>query len=188
MKAPFLFTPQRFGDSRGWLAETYNVRTLAALGLDVVFVQDNQSMSSTVGTVRGLHFQAPPHAQGKLVRALKGKILDIAVDIRNGSPTYGQWVTAEISADNNRQIYVPVGYAHGFVTMEPNTEVLYKVTAHYHKESEGGFLWNDPTLAIDWKLGTTQPLLSAKDEILPSFANFKSPFTYDGVPMQPLQP
>jgi len=183
LPAPILLSPPRFSDDRGWFSETYSARKAVAQGLDVTFVQDNQSLSRTVGTVRGLHFQAPPHAQGKLVRVLRGRIIDVAVDIRKGSPTYGQWLSAELSAENGKQLYIPVGYAHGFATLEADTEVAYKVTDFYDKASEGGLKWNDPDLAVDWGIGGIEPSLSAKDEILPSFANFDSPFAYDGIPM-----
>ena len=181
-----LLKPRRFEDERGWFSETYNQRRELALGLDVVFVQDNHSLSRSVGVLRGLHFQAPPHGQGKLVRCLRGRIWDVAIDIRKGSPTYGRWVSAELSAENGSQLYVPVGFAHGFVTLEPDTEVEYKVTDYYDRDSEGGLIWNDPTLALPWPLPPGGPVLSDKDLLLPRLAEFSSPFAYDGVPLAPL--
>lgn len=180
---PTLLTPARFADDRGWFSETYNARKFKAAGLDIDFVQDNQSLSRQVGTIRGLHFQAPPFAQGKLVRVLRGRILDVAIDIRRGSPTYGKYVEAELSAENGAQLYVPVGYAHGFITREPDTEVLYKVTNFYDKASEGGLIWNDARIGIDWGLAGVDPVLSSKDVILPALDGFDSPFDYDGIPM-----
>jgi dTDP-4-dehydrorhamnose 3,5-epimerase len=183
-EVPLLYTPNRFSDDRGWFSETYNQRRMQQAGLTVDFVQDNQSFSAQAGTLRGLHFQAPPHAQGKLVRAVRGAILDVAVDIRKGSPTYGHAVTAELTADNGRQLYIPIGYAHGFVTLSPDTEVAYKVTDFYDKASEGGIIWNDPDLAIEWGLNGSEPHLSAKDQLLPLLASFDSPFTYAAHPCQ----
>ena len=159
-----LVEPARFGDERGFFSETYNQKDLAQAGLEANFVQDNQSLSRQRGTLRGLHFQRPPYAQGKLVRVVRGRILDVALDIRHGSPTFGQHVSAELSADNWRQLYVPVGYAHGFVTLESDTEVLYKVTNYYSAEHEGGISWNDPALGIDWGIDTAAISLSDKDK------------------------
>jgi dTDP-4-dehydrorhamnose 3,5-epimerase len=183
-----LLQPKRFGDDRGWFCETYNQRRLAEIGIDVAFVQDNHSMSREVGVLRGLHFQAPPFGQAKLVRCVRGRIWDVAVDVRASSPTYGQWVGAELTAESGHQLYVPVGFAHGFVTLEPDTEVEYKVTAFYDKESEGGLIWNDPTLNLPWPLPPGGPVLSDKDGVLPTLAAFKSPFAYDGIPLAALEP
>ncbi|MEM6551943.1 MAG: dTDP-4-dehydrorhamnose 3,5-epimerase [Planctomycetota bacterium] len=173
-----LITPKRFGDHRGFFMETYSEPVLAEHGITDRFVQDNHSKSAAVGTLRGLHFQKPPHAQAKLVRVTAGRVLDVAVDIRKGSPTFGQHVTAELSAENDAQLYVPVGFAHGFVTFEPNTEFLYKVSGLYAPQADAGLIWNDPELAIDWPLDV-QPVLSEKDSQLPTFADFDSPFVYD---------
>jgi dTDP-4-dehydrorhamnose 3,5-epimerase len=181
-----LLEPKRFGDERGWFVETYNQKRLAELGIDTVFRQDNHSLSRPVGVLRGLHFQTPPHGQVKLVRCVRGRIWDVAVDVRAGSPTYGQWVGAELSAENGRQLYVPIGFAHGFVTLEPDTEVEYKVSAFYDRDSEGGLIWNDPTLNLPWPLPAGGPILSDKDLLLPTLNDFKSPFAYDGVPLTPL--
>lgn len=158
-----LIRPRRFGDDRGWFEETWNKKTLSAKGLDVDFVQDNQSLSRAVGTIRGLHFQAPPFAQAKLVRVAQGRVFDVAVDIRKSSPTYGRWVGAELSAENGAQLFVPRGFAHAFVTREPDTVVCYKVDGFYDKASEGGIRFDDPDLAIDWGIPAGEAVLSQKD-------------------------
>lgn len=159
-----LITPRKHGDHRGFFSETYNRKALHDLaGVDLDFVQDNQSLSVEKGVVRGLHYQLPPSAQAKLVRVTRGSILDVAVDIRRGSPTFGKHVSAVISAENWQQILVPVGFAHGFVTLEPNTEVLYKVTAPYSPKDERGILWNDPALGIAWGVTESAAVLSEKD-------------------------
>lgn len=165
-----LVKPRRFADARGWFEETWNARRFAEAGLDVAFVQDNQSLSVTPGTIRGLHFQAPPHAQGKLVRAVRGAILDVAVDIRRASPTYGRWVAAELTEENGHQLWVPRGFAHGFCTRAPDTAVCYKVDGLYDKESEGGIRFDDPDLAIDWQIAPQDAVLSDKDRALPTLA------------------
>jgi dTDP-4-dehydrorhamnose 3,5-epimerase len=180
-----LLKPNRFGDDRGWFCETYNQAKMLALGIDVGFIQDNHSLSRPAGVLRGLHFQAPPHGQVKLVRCVRGRIWDVAVDIRAGSPTYGQWIGSELTAENGFQLYVPVGFAHGFITLEADTEVEYKVSAFYDRESEGGLIWNDPDLDLPWPLPSGGPVLSDKDRLLPGLAEFKSPFTYDGIPLTP---
>lgn len=163
----WVYTPRRFEDDRGWFSETFNASTLAeALG-GVVFVQDNQSLSRKAGTLRGMHFQVPPKAQDKLVRVLKGAVLDIAVDIRRDSPTYGKWVGAELSAANGAQIFVPKGFAHGFLTLEPDTEVLYKVSDYYSRDHERGLVWNDPDLAIDWRFAEADVTLVERDRQFP---------------------
>jgi dTDP-4-dehydrorhamnose 3,5-epimerase len=177
---------RRFSDDRGWFSETYSAPKLLELGIDTQFIQDNQSFSIPAGTIRGIHFQRPPYAQAKLVRCVRGKILDIAVDLRRGSPTFGKHVSAELTGENGDQLYVPVGFGHAFVTLEANTEVAYKVSATYAPEADGGIIWDDPTLAIDWPLPTTGPALSDKDKKLPTLAEFDSPFDYDGRPLEPL--
>ena len=179
-----LVTPKRFGDARGWFMETYNAESYAKLGIRDVFCQDNHSMSAEPGVLRGLHFQRPPHAQAKLVRCVRGSIYDVAVDVRKGSPTYGKWVAAELSAENGKQLYVPIGFAHGFVTLEPGTEVQYKVNSLYAPAAEGGVIWNDPMLAIAWPLPAGGPSLSPKDLVLPTLAELDSPFAYDGEPAE----
>jgi dTDP-4-dehydrorhamnose 3,5-epimerase len=184
-----LLSPRRHGDERGWFMETYNARALAADGFETPFVQDNLSLSKPVGTLRGIHFQAPPDGQDKLVRCARGRILDIAVDLRRGSPTYGKWVGAELSAENGRQLLVPIGFGHAFVTLEPDCEVAYKCTALYAPASDGGVRWDDPDLAIDWPLPEGgAPVLSDKDRVLPTLAEFTSPFEYDGRPLLPIGP
>ncbi len=165
-----LVVPKKFADHRGFFSETYRESALAEAGFRGGFVQDNHSLSVAAGTLRGLHFQKPPHAQAKLVRVLRGRILDVAVDIREGSPTFGRHDAVELSAENGRQLLVPEGFAHGFVTMEPDTEVFYKVSSYYAPEADSGILWNDPALGIDWKI-TTEPVLSAKDAALPPISS-----------------
>jgi dTDP-4-dehydrorhamnose 3,5-epimerase len=174
-----LYTPRRFGDHRGFFAETYSRRAFAAQGIDTVFVQDNHSLSAETGTVRGLHFQAPPAAQSKLVRCGRGAIFDVAVDIRNGSPTYGHWVGYELSAQNARQLLVPAGFAHGFVTLMPDSEIVYKCSDHYAPQTERALRWNDPEIAIAWPI-STQATLSEKDAAAPLMADFVSPFEWVG--------
>ncbi|MEZ5839270.1 MAG: dTDP-4-dehydrorhamnose 3,5-epimerase [Hyphomicrobiales bacterium] len=159
--------PDRYPDARGYFSETYSRARFAEIGIDVEFVQDNQSFSAERGVLRGLHFQAPPHAQGKLVRVVAGRIFDVAVDLRSGSPTFGRHVAAEISAGDGRQIWVPAGFAHGFVTLAPATEVLYKVTSPYAPAAEMGIAWDDPALAIDWPVEPGAVILSDKDSRLP---------------------
>jgi dTDP-4-dehydrorhamnose 3,5-epimerase len=170
-----LVEPTRFGDDRGYFEETWNRRTSAALGIDVDFVQDNHSMSVPVGTLRGLHFQSPPHAQDKLVRCTRGSIYDVAVDIRVGSPAYGHWAGATLSAENGRQLFIPRGFLHGFVTLEPHTEVQYKCSDYYAPQSDGTVHWN--SVGIDWPL-SDDPVLSEKDASAPHFSGFQSPFTF----------
>ena len=165
----------RFSDRRGYFSETYSRRCYAEMGVDVEFVQDNHSLSHAVGTLRGLHFQAPPAAQGKLVRCGRGAIFDVAVDIRRGSPTYGKWEGYELTAENGHQLYVPVGFAHGFVTLEPDSEIVYKCTDYYAPETEGAVRWD--SCGIDWPL-SVDPILSDKDAIAPALADFDSPFIY----------
>lgn len=181
-----LIKTRRFEDSRGWFVETYNSTRWTTEGVDPVFVQDNHSLSRPAGTIRGIHFQRPPHAQGKLVRCARGSIMDYAVDLRRGSPTYGHHVAAELSAANGDQLWVPAGFGHAFVTLEPDTEVLYKVTALYAADADGGIRWNDPDIGIAWPLPSAGPALSSKDEVLQFLADFDSPFAYDGVPLQSL--
>jgi dTDP-4-dehydrorhamnose 3,5-epimerase len=175
-----LITPPRLGDARGWFSESYNAPKLAALGVSTVFVQDNHSFSATPGTLRGLHFQAPPHAQDKLVRCSRGVIFDVAVDIRTGSPTYGQWYGAELSAENGQQLLVPKGFLHGFVTRVADTEVQYKCSDIYAPDCDGGLRWDDPDIGIDWGL-SGDPVLSAKDAVAPFLSTFQSPFKWEGV-------
>jgi len=169
-------TPRRFGDDRGYFSETYNRRALREQGFDREFVQDNQSLSRPRGTVRGLHFQVPPHAQGKLVRVVRGAIFDVAVDIRKSSPTYGAWVGRELSAENGTQLWVPEGFAHGFSTLEPDTEVVYKVTDYYAPDCDAGVHFADPDLGVDWPVPAGEAVLSEKDGKLPRLKDFDNPF------------
>lgn len=166
-----LITPRRFGDDRGWFTETWSRRTL-----DIGFCQDNMSLSAEVGTIRGLHFQKPPHAQAKLVMVLQGRILDVAVDIRKASPTFGQHVAVELSAAAGNQLFIPRGFAHGFCTLEPGTQVMYKVDDFYAPETDAGIFWADPDLAINWPVRVDQAHLSPKDLGLPRLKDIESPF------------
>ncbi|MFO1151901.1 MAG: dTDP-4-dehydrorhamnose 3,5-epimerase [Alsobacter sp.] len=183
-----LITPRRHGDDRGYFSEVYSRPALAAYGIDSDFLQDNQSLSKAPGTLRGLHFQRPPFAQAKLVRVLRGAVFDVAVDIRRGSQTYGQWCGATLTADGGEQLFVPRGFAHGFVTLEENTEVAYKVDNVYSRDHEGGIAWDDPEIGIAWPWGG-EVALSAKDRMLPLFAALVSPFPVSdyAVPSPPHQ-
>jgi dTDP-4-dehydrorhamnose 3,5-epimerase len=171
-----LVTPKRHADPRGYFVETYNERAFKNAGINARFVQDNLSLSKPKGTVRGLHYQAPPHAQAKLVRVLKGAVLDVVVDARVSSPTYGKWVAARLDAKEGAQLFAPVGFLHGFVTLEPDTEVAYKVDDFYDRETDGAVLWSDPDLAIDWRISAAEATVSEKDARAPRWKEFKSPF------------
>ena len=175
-----ILTPARHGDDRGFFSESWNRARLKEAGIHLDFVQDNHSFSAQKGTVRGLHFQSDPHAQDKLVRCGRGSLFDVAVDIRRGSPTYGRWIGEELSFENGRQLLVPRGFLHGFVTLEPNTEIIYKCTDYYTPECDGAVRWNDPDIGIDWPLDGATPMLSGKDEAAPLLADFDTPFTYEG--------
>lgn len=175
-----VITPGRFGDHRGFFSESYSRAALAKAGIDIEFVQDNHSLSMTPGTVRGLHFQAPPHAQDKLVRCGRGALFDVAVDIRKGSPTYGQWFGTELSFENGRQLLVPAGFAHGFVTRAPETEIVYKCSDYYAPETEGALLWNDPAIGIEWAMDGVAPVLSGKDAEAGGLDRLESPFVFEG--------
>lgn len=174
-----ILTPDRFADDRGFFSESWNQARLREHGIDVEFVQDNHSLSRQTGTVRGLHFQAPPHAQDKLVRCGRGRLYDIAVDIRRGSPTYGSWFGTELSAENGRQMLVPKGFLHGFATCEPDTEICYKCSDYYAPECDGAVRFDDPDIGIDWALNGPA-ILSAKDEHAQRFADFDTPFVWEG--------
>ena len=165
-----ILLPAKHGDHRGFFSEVFNTRLLKEAGLCCDFVQDNHSLSAEKGVVRGLHFQLPPMAQDKLVRVIRGGILDVAVDIRRNSPTFGKHITAEITAENWKQILVPAGFAHGFVTLQPNTEVVYKVTNFYSPQHDRGIRWNDPALGIEWGIEAAAAILSAKDKLHPNLA------------------
>lgn len=172
-----VLTPQRFADDRGFFVETYNAARMAAAGVDTVFIQDNMSLSRPVGTVRGLHFQRPPSAQAKLVSVARGRIFDVAVDVRAGSPTYGRHVSAELSAEDGRQILVPRGFLHGFMTLEPDTLVTYKVDSYYDAAADGAVRWDDPALGIAWPLSGPVSI-SPKDAAAPAFADATFGFDY----------
>ena len=172
-----LIVPRRFGDERGYLVETYRADVFRALGIAAEFVQDNQSFSARAGTVRGLHFQGPPVPQAKLVRAVRGSFFDVAVDLRRGSSTYGRWCGATLTAGRGEQILVPRGFAHGFCSLEPNTEIAYKIDGYYTPECEGGVIWNDPEIGIPWPVESAEAILSEKDRKLPRLSEIDSPFT-----------
>jgi dTDP-4-dehydrorhamnose 3,5-epimerase len=174
-----LVIPQIHRDARGFFSETYTRRSLEAAGITAEFVQDNHSLSAAIGTLRGLHFQAPPHAQGKLLRVARGSVFDVAVDIRVGSPTYGRHVSAILSAENWRQIWIPAGFAHGYCTLEPDTEVIYKVTDYYAPDCDRGLKWDDPTLGIAWPVEPASVRLSDKDRNLPALKDLAPAFVYE---------
>lgn len=174
-----LLTPRRFGDNRGFFSESWNRRHMADAGFDIDWVQDNHSLSTTKGTVRGLHFQAPPHAQAKLVRCGRGAFYDVVVDIRRGSPTYGQWLGVELSFENGRQLLVSEGFLHGFATRTPDTEIIYKCSDYYSPEADGAVRWD--SCGIDWGLSDTLPILSEKDATSQTLAAFDTPFVWAGV-------
>ncbi|UWQ51915.1 dTDP-4-dehydrorhamnose 3,5-epimerase (plasmid) [Leisingera caerulea] len=172
-----VLTPARFGDARGFFSESWNKRRLQEQGIDLEFVQDNHSLSVQAGTLRGLHFQAPPHAQDKLVRCGRGALFDVAVDIRKGSPAYGKWFGIELTAENGKQLLVPKGFLHGFLTRVAETEVIYKCTDYYAPDCDGAVAWD--SCGIDWDFEGT-PFLSGKDAAAPALADFDSPFTWEG--------
>lgn len=174
-----VFEPKVFADSRGYFFESYNANIFRQEGVDIVFVQDNQS-SSCYGVIRGLHYQLNPHAQTKLVRVLSGQILDVAVDMRKGSPTFGHAFTIELSAENKKQLFVPKGFAHGFSVLSEKAEVLYKCDGFYNKESEGGIRFDDPSLNIDWKVPVDKAIISDKDQVLPALAAVQTNFIFEG--------
>lgn len=171
-----IITPKRFGDDRGFFSEVWNRQALSDVGIDIDFVQDNHSLSADIGTVRGLHYQRPPHAQDKLVRCGAGAVLDVAVDIRKSSSTYGQSVAVELSAENGKQLLVPKGFLHGFITLQPNSELLYKCSDIYSPECEGSVYFASPTLELDWGFKISDVILSGKDSEAPRFSEFNSPF------------
>lgn len=173
-----VITPGKHGDDRGFFSETFRADTLAKCGIRDVFVQDNQAFSSRKGVVRGLHFQVPPHAQGKLVRCTRGSILDVGVDIRQGSPTFGQHVAVELSATNFKQLWLPPGFAHGYCTLENDCEVIYKVTDYYAPACDRGVAWDDPALGIEWGMSSTEVTLSDKDRQHPLLAELPPAFEY----------
>ena len=176
----FTFTPKRFGDERGFFQETFNRALLEPMTGPLDWVQDNHSLSKRRGVVRGLHFQTPPYAQDKLVRCLRGAVVDVAVDIRHGSPTFGKHVSARLTAGGGEQIFVPKGFAHGFATLEEGCEVAYKVTNYFSREHDRSMRWNDPALAIDWGISDAEAVLSEKDAAAPLLADEPVYFRYDG--------
>ncbi len=183
-----LVHPKRLGDDRGWFTEVYSEKAFDALGISVRFVQDNHSLSRPTGTLRGLHYQTPPFGQDKLVRCIAGSIFDVAVDIRRDSPTYGKWVGTELSAENGCQLFIPIGFAHGFVTLTPDAQVTYKCSNIYAPANDGGVRWNDPDIGIVWPLPAgVSPTLSVKDEKAQLLKDFVSPFEYEGNPLQPME-
>lgn len=173
-----ILTPARHGDNRGFFCESWNAKRMSEAGLNFDFVQDNHSFSRETGTVRGLHFQSPPHAQAKLVRCGRGRLFDVVVDIRNGSPTYGRWAGAELSFDNGKQLLIPAGFLHGFATLEPDTEIIYKCTDYYAPECDGAVRFDDPDIGIDWGIPTSDAILSDKDRTAQPMRDFTSPFQY----------
>ncbi len=179
-------TPQRHADARGWFEETWNEGLFQKLGVKGQFCQDNQSASVKAGTIRGMHFQRVPHAQAKLVRCLKGRVFDVAVDLRRASPTFKKWVGVELSAERGNQLFVPAGFGHAFMTLEDDCNVAYKVDAYYAPHADGGVRWDDPELAINWPMRGAAPILSDKDASLPFLSDSDFDFPYDGKPLVPL--
>lgn len=175
----YIFEPKVFRDNRGYFIETFNRKHFIEKGIDVDFVQDNQSVSHK-NVVRGLHAQKGPFEQGKLVRVIQGAVIDIALDVRKGSPAYGKHIAIELTADNNKQLYIPPGCLHGFVSLQDNTVFAYKVTNYFDKDSESGLIWNDPALAIGWGINQLDAIVSDKDQLLPDWASYDSPFIFNG--------
>ena len=183
---PLVIAPKRHIDARGWFSETFHRTRWRELGIGCDFVQDNQSQSSRKGTLRGLHFQEPPAAQAKLISVPRGRILDVAVDIRRGSPTFGKFVSVELSGDSARQLFVPIGFAHGFVTLADEALVMYKVSAYYAAAHEGGIRWDDPDIGFPWPFAVADMIRSERDDRLPLLKDYQSPFPYDGEPLTAL--
>ena len=183
---PRIIAPNRHVDGRGWFSETYHGQRLREIGITCRFVQDNMSSSERAGTLRGLHFQLPPAAQAKLVSVVRGRILDVAVDIRRGSPTFGKHVSTELSGETGRQLYIPVGFAHGYLTLEDDVVVMYKASEYYTPAHDSGIRWNDPDIAMPWPFKAADIIISEKDRRLPFLKEFASPFEYDGHPLAPL--
>lgn len=178
LEGVFIIEPAVFGDHRGWFMETYNENNFLKAGINIKFVQDNQSFSAAKGTLRGLHYQLNPKAQSKLVRCTRGTIFDVAVDIRRGSPTYGKWFGGELSAENKKQLLIPKGFAHGFMTLTDDVEVQYKVDEFYAPDCDRGIRWNDPTIHVEWPIHDIQPVLSVKDEKSPFLEEAEINFVY----------
>lgn len=173
-----LVQPRKFKDDRGYFVETFSRRELETVGIKNDFVQDNQSLSTRRGTLRGLHFQRPPHSQAKLVRVVRGAVFDVAIDLRRGSPTFAKWCATTLTAEEGHQLFVPRGFAHAFCTLEPDTEIAYKVDDYYVAESDTGIIWNDPDIGVSWPIAVRELTLSDKDAALPRLADFESPFVY----------
>ena len=186
MNLPRVIVPKRLVDSRGWFSETFHEIRLRELGITCRFVQENQSYSRRIGTLRGLHFQNPPAEQAKLISVLRGKIIDIAIDVRRGSPTYGHHVSIELDAESGRQFFIPAGFAHGFMTLENDVTVHYKVSNYYAPAQESGLRWDDPEVAFPWPMSANDIILSDKDRQLPRLRELVSPFPYDGHPLAAL--
>ena len=180
LEGVLILTPARFGDARGFFSESWNATHMRKAGLHFDFVQDNHSMSERAGTIRGLHFQTPPHAQAKLVRCGRGALFDVAVDIRTDSPSYGKWVGVDLSYENGKQLLIPEGFLHGFVTREPMTEIIYKCSAHYAPECDAAIRFDDPDIGVDWGIDTAQAVLSEKDTKAAFLKDSPSPFTLKG--------
>ena len=180
IKDVYIIEPDCFGDNRGFFMETYNKEKFHELGIDNNFIQDNMSYSAKKGTLRGLHYQRSPYSQAKLVRCVRGRVIDVAVDLRKGSPTYGKWTACELTAENKRMFYIPKGFGHGFLTLTDDVEFEYKVDNLYNKESEGGIKYNDKTISVDWGslLNGIEPILSDKDKVLPSLEDCNANFEY----------
>lgn len=175
-----VLTPTRFGDNRGFFSESWSRKRMQEHGLDLDYVQDNHSLSSAVGTVRGLHYQSPPHAQAKLVRCGRGLLFDVAVDIRRGSPTYGQWFGIELSFENGKQLLIPAGFLHGFATRAPDTEIIYKCTDYYAPDCDGSVRFDDPAIGVDWGIDAAAAILSEKDLKAPLLADIDNKFVFEG--------
>jgi dTDP-4-dehydrorhamnose 3,5-epimerase len=184
---PLVVVPKRYNDDRGWFSETFRQQRLYDLGITCSFIQENQSSSRRAGTVRGFHFQRPPAAQAKLLAVFRGRILDIAVDIRRASPSFGKHVSIELSVEGGQQLYIPIGFAHGFVCLEDDVLVAYKVSDYYAPLQEGGIRWDDPDIAFPWPFKNENVITSEKDARLPNLKDFESPFAYDGHPLQALR-
>ena len=185
MAQVILSTPRRFGDSRGWFVEAYNANREKKLGISEIFVQDNRSYSKHKFTIRGIHFQIPPYGQAKLVSCTRGRINDYVVDLRKGSPTYGNHLSVELTPAYGHQLYIPIGFGHGFITLDDETEISYKVSDFYSADADSGIRWDCPDVGIDWPVDSNAtPILSDKDKALPLLRDFDSPFEYDGDPLQ----
>lgn len=186
LQLPLVIIPKRHFDDRGWFSEIFQQRRLRELGIGYDFVQENQSSSKRAGTLRGFHFQRPPSAQAKLVSVLRGRVLDVAVDIRKGSPSFGNYVSIELSAEGGQQLYIPTGFAHGFITLEDNVVVTYMVSDYYAPSHDAGIFWDDPDIAFPWPFKNADIVMSDKDGRLPRLKDLDSPFPYEGQPLEAL--